>query len=856
MKYILNCWFVIVLMLTLAISPFMGQAQLSDNGLPESFLLGLKNATILPKMQLDSVGIRKMQKIDRESYIDNRYGVMETCLVNIKEKGIKTEIKGKGNIWQYRITSTDAYSLGLYFQNYYLPAGAKLFIYNPSGNLLRGAFTHRNNHTSAQELTLAEFPGKDLIIEYFEPLSAEFPGELVLGGISQAYVDMDSLRINTLGINCPEGEDWEVQKSSVCLMTYHDRLYSYFCTGTLVNNVRYDLSPYFLTANHCVRNEPMANSLVVYFNYENSTCDSYDAVASQTLAGATLKASSIYTDFSLLLLDEYPPEEYHPYYAGWDARGDNPLQGSCIHHPNGSTKSLAIDSLKIKSYPYKAQWFYDGLATLPNTHWSANFTTGYVEMGSSGAPLFDQNKRITGQLHGGSNDVFLFGKFSLSWNYYPNHAAQLAHWLDPDSTQQLVLDGTWRIAPTAKFRSDMQRVCPDFPVTFIDESTMAPVSWQWKVTPDSYYFTNGTDSTSQNPKIVFMDEGFYTVSLKVFNTHGDDETVKENYIFSKRKLDVRFMPVGTDNVICGCDLKNYPIVAQGGVLYDFTVGNPGEFEVEHVADTLYLSLNPAITKSFDAWVKIVKPNDYCIPNDSLLLHILIPPNDSIKNATMLHTGLNEGFTNRCATVEKNEPHPYSVDCTGEKSWCRSQGNDYSVLDNSVWFTFISPSNGQLTVDTNGFDNQVAIYEANADSTNLKSTQVQYRLIAANDDRSLSDHAAMLKNIILQPGKEYYLQVDGNNAAHGNLKILLLTSSLEIYPNPTKGRIKLLIPNSEVGLADVLVCDLNGRRLFSKQYMATNDTNSYDIDLSHLTQGIYLLNVRINGSSLSKKLVIW
>jgi len=39
-----------------------------------------------------------------------------------------------------------------------------------------------------------------------------------------------------------------------------------------VNNVRQDLKPYFMTANHCGITSGNAASLVVYWNYQNSTC--------------------------------------------------------------------------------------------------------------------------------------------------------------------------------------------------------------------------------------------------------------------------------------------------------------------------------------------------------------------------------------------------------------------------------------------------------------------------------------------------------------------------------------------------------------------------------------------------------
>ena len=862
MKLDLNCWFVFGLTVAIVISPFVSNAQLSDKGLPESYSIELKNELIVPKLKLDSVHIQKMLANDKEFNIDNRYGVVDSCDINLKVVGVKTDIQGKGTIWRYKIESENAYSLGLYFKVYHLPPKAKVFIYNSSKSQLLGAFTNRNNSNFGHQLPIADFPGKDLIIEYFEPQSPEFSGELVLGAVSQAYMELKSGITGRISVNCPQGANWKEEKNSVCLMTFHDYRNAYYCTGALINNVKQDQTPYFLTANHCIRSESMANTLVTYFNYENSACNTYDASDKQTLAGATFKSGSSYSDFSLLLLNEYPPDEYNPFYAGWDARGNDPSWGVCIHHPNGLPKCIAIDSLPVYGFSEKTQWTWNGLnlssTTLPYSHWALEFSQGAVELGSSGSPLFDQNKRIVGQLHGGSNFLLLYGKFSLSWNYYTAYTQQLAHWLDPDSTNLRILNGIWKIPPKANFSSQLQQVCPNTPVLFFDQTTQSPISWRWTVNPSTYTFANGTDSTSQNPQIVFLNEGRYSVSLNSSNRYGSDQITQQNYILSQSKLDVRFVQPGNNNVVCACDLNAFPLVVKGAISYEFMIDKADLIDLKHNADTVLLTLNTTANRfnSFDTWLKVIGTNGTCIAADSLLLHIIIQPNDHIVNAAKLHLGRNMGYSNHCATVEKNEPHPSSSDCLAENSWCPNLMGDYNVLNNSIWFTFKAPSNGGLTINTTGFDDQIAVYETLSDSSKLMGKKIQYTMLAANDDRSNNDNTALLENLVLTEGKQYLLQVDGNNAAFGDLVIELLSNSLEIVPNPSKGIFKLTVSNPEAGTADVIVSDLNGKKMIVRKYNVTSDANKFEIDLSGHPKGIYMLNVLINGSNLSKKLVLW
>ena len=70
---------------------------------------------------------------------------------------------------------------------------------------------------------------------------------------------------------------------------------------------------------------------------------------------------------------------------------------------------------------------------------------GTTEGGSSGSPLFDRNKRVIGQLHGGfgqcTNVNDWYGRLSTSWRGGGTSASRLADFLDPLSTGAMTLDG-------------------------------------------------------------------------------------------------------------------------------------------------------------------------------------------------------------------------------------------------------------------------------------------------------------------------------------------------------------------------------------------------------------------------------
>ena len=143
------------------------------------------------------------------------------------------------------------------------------------------------------------------------------------------------------------------------------------------------------------------------------------------------------SDFALLELTETIPSLYNVNYAGWSAEDVAPQQPVGIHHPSGDIKKISFD------YDVGIS---DGWSGNDGSHWRvSSWEDGTTEPGSSGSPLFDNNYRIVGQLHGGQascsfnfNDYY--GKVSASWDWGNSSSNRLKDWLDPEDTGTLVLD--------------------------------------------------------------------------------------------------------------------------------------------------------------------------------------------------------------------------------------------------------------------------------------------------------------------------------------------------------------------------------------------------------------------------------
>ncbi len=82
----------------------------------------------------------------------------------------------------------------------------------------------------------------------------------------------------------------------------------------------------------------------------------------------------------------------------------------------------------------------------------------------------------------------------------------------------------------ADFYSSDSISCLGTVVNLIDGTSGVPTSWSWTITPSTFSYVGGTDSTSQFPEVNFSSVGSYSVSLIVSNSTLSDTVTKPNYI--------------------------------------------------------------------------------------------------------------------------------------------------------------------------------------------------------------------------------------------------------------------------------------------------------------------------------------
>lgn len=85
-------------------------------------------------------------------------------------------------------------------------------------------------------------------------------------------------------------------------------------------------------------------------------------------------------------------------------------------------------------------------------------------------------------------------------------------------------------SPVASFAASSTAPCLGSTVTLSDQSTNTPTSWSWAITPNTFTYTGGTSSTSQNPQVIFNGAGPYTVALTATNAYGNNTSTQTSYI--------------------------------------------------------------------------------------------------------------------------------------------------------------------------------------------------------------------------------------------------------------------------------------------------------------------------------------
>ncbi|WP_160711638.1 pre-peptidase C-terminal domain-containing protein [Chitinophaga solisilvae] len=447
------------------------KAQISNGGRPYSFAAALPEEVDTKKVgALPIAKLREEDEANLKQGLPLRIGMIVPASYSLSNSGTWTTLRNGDRIWRLNIQVDGALATSLYYDNFRLPAGSRLYVYNGDHSQVIGSYSDANNAETGLFATEI-LKGSTTVLEYYEPKAVKGQGRFTITGVNNIYSnkipESKSSMDKTVGasgscnvnVNCPEGANWQNQKRAVAKIIFKNGSSSYLCTGSLVNNARKNCKPYFLTANHCGSNASAAdfNQWIFYFNYEAPGCTNPSGEpVSNTITGCVQRARSgdagsvDGSDFQLLEFNQSVPSSYNVYYAGWNANAAASPSGVCIHHPAGDIKKISAYSAPLTATNY------GGGGSAPYTHWKAIWvqtTTNWsvTEGGSSGSPLFNNNGQIVGQLSGGpsscnataANKFDYYGKMDRSWTSMGSDALhQLKPWLDPDNTGVLSLNGS------------------------------------------------------------------------------------------------------------------------------------------------------------------------------------------------------------------------------------------------------------------------------------------------------------------------------------------------------------------------------------------------------------------------------
>ena len=471
--------------------------------------------------------------------------------------------------WSLTVSTPNAISQDFGFAHLFLPHGASLVLRAADGSVAAGPYTDAIVNAGRRFQTgLA--PGDSATIEIDVPLALQRHLSFEIDHVAPAHRDIFTVADEDLAksgscnvdVRCPQGAPYPDQINSVARYRFSGLL----CTGALINNTANDRAPYFLTANHCVDNQTEASSMVFYWKYENPTCRAPFSGASGTpiplagnsieqVGGADLRATLSDSDFTLVRLRAAPPVAASGFLAGWDRRNLAPSSAFTIHHPQGDEKRISFDNEPLQIFDRPAPGLSFGNSFLR----IVDYELGTTEGGSSGAPLFNPERRIVGQLAGGAalcrvpqGDDY-FGRLFTSFVRGPTPSTRLGEWLDPANTGVQTLDGVsiaGGCAPPAATLTAPSVVRAGEPVDFVVTLPAGTYRVEWDIDGDGIVDrVQAAASGTVRLQPVYPRENNHSVTVRVIGAANCTTTLQRALVIEGPRVSVT--AAGVPQQLCG-----------------------------------------------------------------------------------------------------------------------------------------------------------------------------------------------------------------------------------------------------------------------------------------------------------------
>lgn len=364
------------------------------------------------------------------------------------------------------------------------------------------------------------------------------------------------------------------------------------------------------------------------------------------------------------------------------------------------------------------------------------------------------------------------------------------------------------VLPFVSFSTSDTLPCTGQVVQFSDATIYNPNTWLWEFEPNLVTFVNGTDATSQNPEVSFDYPYRYTVTLTATNNNGSS-TVSKTKLIHAGGLDLPFYE----------DFENRDLESRGWSIDnpddDVTwetafVGGPEQGElaaymnIRNYAGFLERDRLISPELNFYAWKDVTLSFQHAyrqrLANYSDSLFIYISEDCGETWTLLMEIGEDPEEGRNFATSEASSEEFIPQEAS---DWCGTPGNpDCISLDLSEWS---GKSNIHLMFET------VNVYGNNLFIDNV---QIDGTLIGVDESEKIS-------------------------------------TSLEVYPNPTNGVVYANLQDLK-GNAEISVFTMDGS-VVSKQLV--NAPQIVSFDMNNLPSGIYFIEVSSEGERLIEKIIL-
>ncbi len=457
---------------------------------PTALLHSLIDIEALDTLDFEALDLAALAVEDaarQEAGLPLRFAVARPLALTPAARGTWEDLADGRLLWRLRVRAADATSLNFGFGRFRMPPGGQLLVHATDLSELVRPFTAADN-TAGGQLWTPLIAGGDAILEVTIPRDRLGELELELVQVGQGYTrfglpEAPESGACNMDVECLLASDpWRatVRASGAITRNGIDT-----CSGSLLNNTAEDRRVLFMTANHCGINSGNAATVVVYWNFENSSCRIPGSAASggagdgqrtQFASGWTFRAARSASDFTLIEFLGTVDPLWNLHWAGWDrTAGDGDCAGvpcflcsegslcAGIHHPGVDEKRITFSQDPMVPSVYGGgtvpppgndgshlwvKWDPDPVFP-PNPTIQPPIPPQVTEPGSSGSPVYNRERRFVGQLHGGTSACGevgnrlsdYYGFLHRSWDGGTTPDTRAADWLDPLASGATTVDG-------------------------------------------------------------------------------------------------------------------------------------------------------------------------------------------------------------------------------------------------------------------------------------------------------------------------------------------------------------------------------------------------------------------------------